>query len=912
VDWFADGLSALNGLTSASVFGVPVTMAAMVPFGGLALAAKLRQGDHAASPTALTARRPGWVARRRAVRGIVHPPGRVGVGYVSATKSAHLDLAQLNHHGYIGGAPGSGKSSLLRLLIQGYPGPVIALDAKGSPELADTVWGLPGHVWEIGGPLKLDLLDPEPAILAQQLLEGETFTDRAAVYRAIAEHAVQRAAWALRWREEPREPARILTLLSSPATLAAAIRASMPPHDRMAERWLVELDSPSATIREAYQTFGERLGTMLDSPIGRSLGAGTDAVRLSDVVASNGKLLVRLDPRYGGLSRKIGAWTLVAMLRLAAELRQARWSGQCLFVVDEPRVLEHEGRHLADLFGTARDAGLGLVVADQGIAGLSAVDPGLPDAILRSTAWQLVLRQGSPADAEQMSALFGTAWREDITRSSDGRTSTRMREEARVPASPLLSLPTASGWLRVAPIGLNAEERVERIAVARPAERHVPRRLALPSGRPIGGPSVPSADGEQRVTADGVGQDSERAAVLALLSTPDAQGCRRWTGSYDPKDKYPRVTWRGKWVPVHRLVYTWKHGEIPLRHEVHHTCGQRWCGEVDHFVALPKGEHARQEGVRRRLAKASGLGKPAIVAAAETFEIALFAGVDKPGVERKTLDLVELRQALSTFEVLSDKRRGRCWSPTRYADGARTRANTGVESVSMLVFDMDKVPPDADRLVGVYWLGHTTYQHTPTAPRWRVVVPLSAPVPATQWSDVWRRARAALCPEADPICKDQSRQYYLPAHSGGVTARSTCHEGPLLDVDTLPALPAEPKRPELRCTIGATLRQAVEKDRRRGETYMQKVIGNLAVAPAGGRNAALNGAAWTLGQWIAAGALVQADVEDALYAAAVSNGLVNDDGDRQCWATIRSGISAGLQQAIDIDADERPVARRRQ
>jgi hypothetical protein len=155
--------------------------------------------------------------------------------------------------------------------------------------LADTVWGLPGHVWQIGGPLKLDLLDPEPAILAQQLLEGEIFTDRAIVYRAIAEHAVQRAAWVLRWRGEPPEPKRILELLSSPATLTAAIRQAMPPNDPMAERWLVELDSPSATIREAFQTFGERLGTLLDSPAGRSLGAGADAVRLADVLATGGK-----------------------------------------------------------------------------------------------------------------------------------------------------------------------------------------------------------------------------------------------------------------------------------------------------------------------------------------------------------------------------------------------------------------------------------------------------------------------------------------------------------------------------------------------------------------------------------------------------------------------------------------------
>src|SRR5919202_5029909 len=121
------------------------------------------------SPRAMAVRRPGWTARRRARGGIRHPRGRVGVGYTSAVRAVHLDVLALNHHGYIGGGPGSGKTSLLRLLIQGYPGPVIALDTKGGPELADTVWGLPGHVWQIGGPLQLDLLDPEPALPPPQL-----------------------------------------------------------------------------------------------------------------------------------------------------------------------------------------------------------------------------------------------------------------------------------------------------------------------------------------------------------------------------------------------------------------------------------------------------------------------------------------------------------------------------------------------------------------------------------------------------------------------------------------------------------------------------------------------------------------------------------------------------------------------
>jgi hypothetical protein len=288
----------------------------------------------------------------------------------------------------------------------------------------------------------------------------------------------------------------------------------------------------------------------------------------------------------------------------------------------------------------------------------------------------------------------------------------------------------------------------------------------------------------------------------------------------------------------------------------------------------------------------------------QRFAVALFAAIDRPTVEQRTVSLDELRQMLNRFEVLADKRRGRCWSPTRYADGATSRGNAGVAAVSALVFDCDRVPPDAERLTNVYWLGHTTWSHTPTAPRWRVVVPLSTPVPANQWRDVWQCARAALCPEADPSCKDPSRQYYLPSHSGGVTAKATCHDGPLLDAATLPVLPPEPNRPELRSTPTAkVVRRTTDSDRRRGEAYMDRVIVGVERTPLGGRNDALNHATWTLGRWIAAGALKQGDVEDELYAAAECNGLFDDDGVRQCWATIRSGLGAGLQEPIDLDTD---------
>ena len=343
---------------------------------------------------------------------------------------------------------------------------------------------------------------------------------------------------------------------------------------------------------------------------------------------------------------------------------------------------------------------------------------------------------------------------------------------------------------------------------------------------------------------------------------------------------------------------------IPKGLTVDHLCYMTLCQRPDHLEGpVTRGDNTRRRHQRPAAEYAKHINSGAAPAAAGSFAIALFAGIDRPALEQRTVSLDELRQLLSRFEMLADKRRGRCWSPTRYADGATSRGNAGVLEVSALVFDLDRVPPNPERLADCCWLGHTTWSHTPSAPRWRVVIPLARPVPAKQWADAWRRARAALCPEADPSCKDASRAYWLPSHSGGVTSRTAWHDAPLLDPGALPALPPEQVRPELRRAPSARLqRPSRDSDRRRGEAYMTRVIAGFERTPPGGRNAALNGAAWTLGRWVAAGALEQLAVEDALYAAAARNGLVGDDGDRQCWATIRSGLSAGLQEPIDLEA----------
>jgi len=71
-------------------------------------------------------------------------------------------------------------------------------------------------------------------------------------------------------------------------------------------------------------------------------------------------------------------------------------------------------------------------------------------------------------------------------------------------------------------------------------------------------------------------------------------------------------------------------------------------------------------------------------------------------------------------------------------------------------------------------------------------------------------------------------------------------------------------------------------------------ISAVITAPAGTRNHQLNRSAFSLGQLVAAGILGEDQVAAALRRAAERNGLLADDGPRQCEATIRSGLRAGM------------------
>ena len=85
-----------------------------------------------------------------------------------------------------------------------------------------------------------------------------------------------------------------------------------------------------------------------------------------------------------------------------------------------------------------------------------------------------------------------------------------------------------------------------------------------------------------------------------------------------------------------------------------------------------------------------------------------------------------------------------------------------------------------------------------------------------------------------------------------------------------------------------------------GRAALEGEAAIVAAAPEGARNQQLNVSAFRMGQLMAEGMLTEAEIVAALIDACAHNGLLADDGRRQCLATISSGIAAGLQKPREV------------
>lgn len=113
------------------------------------------------------------------------------------------------------------------------------------------------------------------------------------------------------------------------------------------------------------------------------------------------------------------------------------------------------------------------------------------------------------------------------------------------------------------------------------------------------------------------------------------------------------------------------------------------------------------------------------------------------------------------------------FSPVTLKRGEVARKATSIETVNAMVLDFDKGEHSADDICSMlkplgFW-GHTTHSHTDEVPKFRVIVPMTAPVQAGEWRGFWQAFVNDMKLPADKQCKDPCRIYYLPSHKPGMT-----------------------------------------------------------------------------------------------------------------------------------------------
>ena len=144
------------------------------------------------------------------------------------------------------------------------------------------------------------------------------------------------------------------------------------------------------------------------------------------------------------------------------------------------------------------------------------------------------------------------------------------------------------------------------------------------------------------------------------------------------------------------------------------------------------------------------------------------------------------------------KRDLRLWSPAVYRPDAAERGSEGVSHVSCLVLDYDagaRIPEATAPFADHFHLVHTTWSHTPAHPKFRVILPLAVPVPASQWDALWKWAHEKSGGEIDRAMSGHAANYALPATPTRDAPREAIsHAAPILDPRELGIEVGEPLR----------------------------------------------------------------------------------------------------------------------
>jgi hypothetical protein len=351
---------------------------------------------------------------------------------------------QLQAHGVIVGASGSGKSTtLLKILSDQIRSgtAVVAIDMKGSPSFAIDVARAAGaagrefRVWTPDGPATWNPLAHGNATeLKDKLISMERFSE--IHYQRAAERYLQLVLQLLQLTGGPEgahtmpRPEGAPTVpgpqwaptmhdvvsLMDPSRLEGLLRAAPANFADHVHRYLAELTPDQLS---AIRGLGTRLAIIDESHTGRYLGrpasrlsvcspAPEPSVDLRAALGGEQVVLFSLNASsYGKLSAQLGALVIEDLITAVGErTRNPRLRHPALVAVDEFSGLE--GDRILGLGARCREAGVGLLIATQEPTDFERAGRGLRDQILGSTAVKIVHRLDVPSSAKMMAELAGT------------------------------------------------------------------------------------------------------------------------------------------------------------------------------------------------------------------------------------------------------------------------------------------------------------------------------------------------------------------------------------------------------------------------------------------------------------------------------------------------------------------------
>lgn len=148
-----------------------------------------------------------------------------------------------------------------------------------------------------------------------------------------------------------------------------------------------------------------------------------------------------------------------------------------------------------------------------------------------------------------------------------------------------------------------------------------------------------------------------------------------------------------------------------------------------------------------------------------TLNLSFFSGCRDNSPKQSKMDWHEFCRRFGVHTV-RDHKDGAAWSPASFGTG-QPRRNEFVEALDFAVIDIDDngVQPNEieDRFKGFAYLLHSSYGHTNTTCKFRMILPFAEPVLANDWPIVWARINAMVDGHNDPSTKDASRLYYMPS-----------------------------------------------------------------------------------------------------------------------------------------------------